>query len=88
MKTKVRPTGTVHSYERRSWGHDFSIRSIRKGGKFIEGSLWLSERLQVGDWLILPSQGRTTRYIVTESRPCMDPDDMYHFTAKFDPRES
>jgi hypothetical protein len=73
----------VHDYTRRYWGKDITYRVV--DGQLV-GSLWCPTRVRVGDFLILANGDSTTRYRLTEVRPAMDPDDMYHFTATFDPR--
>lgn len=88
LRRKPKREPRIHDYTRvRGWGHDFTIRTLRKGGKVIEGSLWTQWRLSEGDLLLLPNgTSGTSTYRVTETQWCRDPDDMYHFTAKHDPK--
>ena len=87
-KVKAREPMT-HDYARlRCWGHDFTIRAVKKGGKRIEGSLWTQTPLRVGDYLILPNGAESTRYKVTHVEWVSSVGDMYHYEAKFDPRRS
>jgi hypothetical protein len=78
----------THDFSTRCWGHNFTITEIKKGGRRIKGHMWVSPKLAVGDFLILPNgPDETTRYQVIKAHWVGNVDDMYFFTAKFAPRE-
>lgn len=87
-KRKTGRAPLTHDYTQfRGWGHDIVFVPRNGNGKWLEGSLWSSMRVDAGDYLVIPVFGGSTRYRITEVRPCLDPWDMYHFTAKFAPRK-
>jgi len=80
-------TGREHDYSRPTWGHNCVFDS-RDGGLTIHGHLFAGAPRQpkLGDWLILANGSKTTRYRITDLRWMGDPDDMWKFSATFDPR--
>lgn len=75
----------------RCWGHDFTITKVHDSGQRLEVSGWGHDGalIQPGDYVIL-AQGdqRSTRYQVQEIERVMDPDDMWHATLVFAPRQA
>jgi len=65
------------------------VSEVYDGGQRLSGALWLPQKLQVGDYLILENKNSRTggsRYRVTNVRWCHDPADMYFWEAEFEPR--
>ena len=80
-------TGRELDYSQQYWGHACSSSSA-DGGVTITGHLIGRQSPKRGDWLILPNGAKTTRYRITKARWCIDPDDMWEFSATFDPRRA
>ena len=74
----------VIDFSERYWGHDFTISTV--SGNTIRGHFWHEGGPQVGDFMILPNEGRTTRYRITQLRNAIDPGDMWSYEAEFAPR--
>ncbi|MEV8324570.1 hypothetical protein [Kitasatospora sp. NPDC056731] len=66
---------------RRFWGNDYAITRTIDGGRQLKVSGWgsIGARIRQGDYL--------TRYKVAEVEYSLDPDDMWHATLDFAPRQ-
>lgn len=76
---------------RRGWGHDYSITKVHDGGQRIQASGWGDDGtiIKEGDYLLLDKDGqRSTRYRVEKIDREMDPNDMWHATLSFAPRQA
>jgi hypothetical protein len=78
---------TIHDYTVREWGHDVTIRQVKKGGKVLEASGW-GRGIKKGHVLLLPNGDTSTRYTVKAIRYFADPSDMWSATLRFAPREA
>ena len=77
----------THDYSIPSrWGRAAFYEKVEPDGLRIRGHLYLDDGVEVGDFLILPNRGKTTRYRLVEVRRMRDPRDMYFFEAEFAPR--
>lgn len=72
-----------HDYTVRGWGHDFVIDKV--DGRTLHLTGW-GTGIQAGDYLILPNQGRTTRYKVETVTYLGNPADMWSIVATWAPR--
>lgn len=75
----------THDYTRRKRGHDFTILKVADEGKQLHAAGW-GEGVAAGDYLILPNEGRTTRYAVASVSYYADPPDMWMARLTFAPR--
>jgi hypothetical protein len=73
-----------HDYTRRFWGHNFTFNPIKNGkeGHMMGWGLGLAN----GDYLILPNQGKTTRYQIKGIKYFDNPEDMWSADVVFAPR--
>ncbi|MGW6912531.1 hypothetical protein ACWGB8_01715 [Kitasatospora sp. NPDC054939] len=83
----------THNYGpgHRTWGHDYSITQTIDGGQRLKVSGWgpIGGHIRQGDYLLLQKdRDRDTRYQVTEIRYDLDPNDMWHATLDFAPRQA
>lgn len=82
---------TTHNYNRRCWGHDYAITSVRKGGLEISVVGW-GHGISAGDFMLLegqstePGANPDTRYRVKKVQYYEDPADMWSMEATFAPR--
>jgi hypothetical protein len=71
----------VIDFTHRTWGHNFTVH--QNDGKTVKGSMWLEGRPKVGDILLVERvSGKVGRLRLIEVEWCVDPHDMYHFTAQ------
>jgi len=83
---RPKATGRTHDFSRGNmWGWAFYPTEIIDGGRSIKGH-GFGPRISSGDWVIVPNGTRTTRYLIVTIETVRDPDDMFFFTAVFDPR--
>lgn len=76
---------TTHDLTWRSWGHDYHFTPIEKGQR-ARMTVWNPNRIEVGDYLILPHLGGTTRYQVDSVERMSDPSDQMFLYVTFAPR--
>lgn len=75
----------THDYTRRAWGHNFSIIKIFDGGMRLSMMGW-GHGISKGDFIILPNEKETTRYLIKSIKYKNDPPDMWRATVEFAPR--
>jgi MioC protein len=75
-----------HDYTQPEWGHSFNIIKSENGGHRLKVVGW-GLGIKKKDYLILPNEGGTTRYRVTEINYYFDPRDMWNATLEFAPRQ-
>lgn len=76
---------------RRCWGHDYAISRVHNKGQRLHASGWGCDGalIQEGDYLLMDKGGgRSTRYQVEEIERVMEPNDMWHATLVFAPRDA
>jgi hypothetical protein len=79
----------THDYTKRGWGHDFAIQKVVDGGQILHIAGWgdyQRDRIEEGDYLILPNDGQSTRYRVETIRYAVDPCDQWFAKLSFAPR--
>ena len=69
-------------FNRRDWGHDYTVHRVWHGGREIDVSGWC-RGIQEGDTLVLESNGRPSTYRVASIRYARDPRDMFHATLTY-----
>lgn len=83
---RPKATGVTHNFSSGNmWGLAIYATEIINGGQSIKGH-GFGPRIFPGDWVVLPNKQSTTRYRIVTIETVRDPDDMFFFTAVFDPR--
>lgn len=77
----------THDMAEPRWGRNCMIRTVIDGGLRLRVALIMTPMAEPGDFLILRSEGGTTRYRVKTVEPCFNPSDMAFADLVFAPRQ-
>ncbi len=75
----------THDYSKPVWGHKVEILTIKDEGIHLRVSGFGND-VNVGDFLILPCEGSTSRYVVDDITYQVNPKDMWFAYLTFAPR--
>ena len=74
----------THDYSKPAWGHKVEILNIKDEGIHLRVA-GFGSNVSVEDFLILPNEGATTRYVVGSIQYQVNPKDMWFADLIFAP---